>query len=74
VTGKWGCGAFRGDCELKFVIQWLACSWVDRKYVFVNWGEDHKNEHYEEVVKRLAKRKTTDVLQVLVDYGQARKK
>ena len=26
VTGNWGCGAFRGDIELKCVIQWMACS------------------------------------------------
>ncbi|CAK9060457.1 unnamed protein product [Durusdinium trenchii] len=26
VTGLWGCGAFRGDPELKFIIQWISCS------------------------------------------------
>ena len=26
VTGRWGCGAFGGDVELKFVIQWGCCS------------------------------------------------
>jgi poly(ADP-ribose) glycohydrolase len=26
VTGLWGCGAFRGDPELKCVIQWICCS------------------------------------------------
>ncbi|CAE7211362.1 Parg, partial [Symbiodinium pilosum] len=26
VTGLWGCGAFGGDMELKFVIQWISCS------------------------------------------------
>ncbi|ETO27829.1 hypothetical protein RFI_09303 [Reticulomyxa filosa] len=25
-TGNWGCGVFRGNVELKFVIQWLAAS------------------------------------------------
>ena len=25
-TDKWGCGAFRGDPEIKFLIQWMACS------------------------------------------------
>jgi poly(ADP-ribose) glycohydrolase len=40
VTGKWGCGAFGGDPELKFVIQWLAASWADRNMMFVNWGEE----------------------------------
>jgi len=26
VTGLWGCGAFRGDIELKCIIQWICCS------------------------------------------------
>eukprot|EP00930_Biecheleria_cincta_P008671 TRINITY_DN110200_c0_g1_i1.p1 TRINITY_DN110200_c0_g1~~TRINITY_DN110200_c0_g1_i1.p1 ORF type:complete len:451 (-),score=70.19 TRINITY_DN110200_c0_g1_i1:114-1466(-) len=26
VTGLWGCGAFRGDAELKCMIQWMCCS------------------------------------------------
>ena len=28
-TGKWGCGVFHNDVELKFVQQWIACSAVD---------------------------------------------
>ncbi|CAL1168378.1 unnamed protein product [Cladocopium goreaui] len=26
VTGLWGCGAFRGEPELKLLIQWISCS------------------------------------------------
>ena len=26
VSGRWGCGAFKGDEELKFLIQWVAAS------------------------------------------------
>ena len=29
-TGKWGCGAFGGNEEMKFVIQWIACSEAER--------------------------------------------
>lgn len=25
-TGRWGCGIFGGDPQLKFLIQWLAAS------------------------------------------------
>lgn len=25
-TGNWGCGAFNGDPELKFLLQWMAAS------------------------------------------------
>ena len=38
-TGRWGCGAFAGDPQLKMVIQWLACSLADRNMIFVNWNE-----------------------------------
>ncbi len=29
-TGNWGCGAFNGNPELKFMIQWMAASHQDR--------------------------------------------
>ena len=30
-TGNWGCGVFRGDAELKLLIQWVACSLTGRE-------------------------------------------
>ncbi len=39
VTGKWGCGAFRGDAELKFVIQWLAASRCHRSMLFCGFHD-----------------------------------
>ncbi|CAL8092493.1 unnamed protein product [Orchesella dallaii] len=33
-TGNWGCGAFNGDPELKFLIQWMAASEVKRSRMF----------------------------------------
>lgn len=73
ITGKWGCGAFKGDPELKFIIQWLACSWINRKYVFVNWGEDQKNEYYEEVISHLKKKKTAQIVELLTQYAKYRR-
>jgi len=29
-SGNWGCGAFGGDPQLKFLLQWMACSVADR--------------------------------------------
>ena len=33
-TGKWGCGAFGGDPQLKFLIQWMATSLLRRPMIF----------------------------------------
>jgi poly(ADP-ribose) glycohydrolase len=30
VTGRWGCGAFKGDEDLKILIQWVAASEANR--------------------------------------------
>lgn len=51
-TGRWGCGAFRGDSQLKFVIQWLAASQVGKSMVFYRKG-DHELEAAEKVVGKL---------------------
>jgi len=34
VTGKWGCGLFNGHPEIKFIVQWIACSVYDRNMIF----------------------------------------
>jgi len=33
-TGKWGCGLFGGDAQLKFLIQWIAASRAKRNMLF----------------------------------------
>ena len=33
-TGKWGCGAFNGNVQLKFLIQWLAASYNGKAMIF----------------------------------------
>uniref|UniRef100_K3WNS6 poly(ADP-ribose) glycohydrolase n=1 Tax=Globisporangium ultimum (strain ATCC 200006 / CBS 805.95 / DAOM BR144) TaxID=431595 RepID=K3WNS6_GLOUD len=41
-TGNWGCGVFRGDAELKFLIQWLAASFAGRELVYVLFDRDQE--------------------------------
>ena len=38
-TGKWGCGAFNGNPQLKFVIQWIAASANSRQMIFYAFGD-----------------------------------
>jgi hypothetical protein len=33
-TGKWGCGVYKGDSELKFLIQYIVCSYFKRPMIF----------------------------------------
>lgn len=41
-SGNWGCGVFRGDPELKLLIQWLAASLAGRDLVYVLFDRDHE--------------------------------
>lgn len=38
-TGRWGCGVFKGDSQLKFLIQWLACSQCEREMYFYPFND-----------------------------------
>ena len=39
VTGNWGCGVFKGDFQLKFLIQWVAASLCNRKLRYLSWSK-----------------------------------
>uniref|UniRef100_A0A1I8GI98 poly(ADP-ribose) glycohydrolase n=1 Tax=Macrostomum lignano TaxID=282301 RepID=A0A1I8GI98_9PLAT len=38
-TGNWGCGAFKGDVRLKFLIQLMACSLARRPVAYFTFGD-----------------------------------
>lgn len=42
-TGRWGCGAFAGDDELKFIIQWLACSLSNKTMLYLLWETESES-------------------------------
>ena len=39
-TGKWGCGVFKGNPELKFIIQWMAATKANRNIIFCSFKDD----------------------------------
>jgi poly(ADP-ribose) glycohydrolase len=39
VTGNWGCGAFRGNLQLKFLIQWIGCSMAEKRMIYCPYGK-----------------------------------
>lgn len=39
-TGNWGCGAFRGHPQIKFLVQLMACSATRRDMVYFTFGDE----------------------------------
>jgi poly(ADP-ribose) glycohydrolase len=56
-TGNWGTGGFLGDHELKFIIQWLACSRARRKMTYCLF----KNPDYLNILNFINKYKACTV-------------
>ncbi|CAD8107239.1 unnamed protein product [Paramecium sonneborni] len=60
-TGKWGCGVFEGDCELKIIIQLIAFSASianedqQRKMIFSTF-KDKKTNQYQKVLDDIIKK------------------
>ena len=52
-TGNWGCGAFGGDRETKFLIQWIVASVVQRPMVYFTFGDVPLMEHARQLGARL---------------------
>ena len=79
-TGLWGCGAFRGDVELKFIIQWIGCSLEPsvRKMIFCPWDKrqyllDRGLAELEEQLQgKVSVKKVLDLLVQDTDYETSR--
>jgi hypothetical protein len=56
-TGKWGCGFAKGDKELKFIIQWIACSKCDQTMVFYTSNDLEFKKRIDLVVDEVLKKK-----------------
>ena len=68
-TGHWGCGVFRGDKELKALIQLLAASKAKKEIIFCMPGRSFQ-EDFTAVIKFLKKEKTPPgkIYNALVKY------
>lgn len=52
-TGKWGCGVFRGNPELKYLIQVLAANMAGRDIIFcLSEGLEDIHEQYQELFQK----------------------
>lgn len=66
-TGNWGCGVFKGDVQLKFMIQWIAASIVKKRLVYYPYGNNKLNNVID-VIKRIFDQPINKVMKVLIDY------
>lgn len=48
-TGKWGCGAFNGDPQLKAVIQLMAAAKTRRGLAFFTFGDEHLEQSLQQI-------------------------
>ncbi|KAJ8973028.1 hypothetical protein NQ317_012633 [Molorchus minor] len=58
-TGNWGCGAFRGSCELKSLIQLIACSVANRDLVYYSFGNENLRDELYNMHTFLANNRVT---------------
>lgn len=58
-TGKWGCGAFNGDPELKALIQLMAAGKARRGLAFFTFRDETLKRNLEQIYTLLVKREIT---------------
>lgn len=65
-TGHWGCGAFKGNPNLKFMIQWLACSLTKNKLKYY-----YGNQLYNiiQLYNKFKNKTTMDLYNVIMEYN-----
>eukprot|EP00033_Pygsuia_biforma_P001931 GCRY01002153.1.p1 GENE.GCRY01002153.1~~GCRY01002153.1.p1 ORF type:complete len:667 (+),score=164.22 GCRY01002153.1:166-2166(+) len=71
-TGNWGCGAFQGNGELKFVIQWIAASYWNRSMAYFTFGHQELTAAINDFTSRVLNAGLTigDLFEALMAYGE----
>lgn len=58
-TGNWGCGAFKGDPKLKFIIQLMACNAARRNMVYYTFDNAELRDTIHDLYLFLGNNKVT---------------
>ena len=71
-TGNWGCGAFGGDLQLKFLIQWCAASAAQRPLEYFTFGNDQLandlNSFVQKIFKKVPRTTSGELYSALMMY------
>ncbi|GFT97314.1 poly(ADP-ribose) glycohydrolase [Nephila pilipes] len=70
-TGNWGCGAFKGDPNLKFIIQLMAASQAGRDLVYFTFNSVHLKKELRDIYNLIIEKNLAvgDVWRILVNYS-----
>lgn len=55
ITGNWGCGAFKGNLTVKFMIQWIAASLAGKRLMYCPFGKGQEIQQCPDVLKFIQK-------------------
>jgi len=67
-TGRWGCGVFLGDSQLKLILQWIAASQAGRDMIFYRFNDD-KLKDAERVIKKFESCTIGEIFEGLKSYN-----
>lgn len=67
-TGPWGCGVFKGDEQLKFLLQWIAASRAGRKMVY-HCSNISKKRDIEDVIQTHKGKAVGDLMRCVLDIS-----
>ncbi|XP_050542073.1 poly(ADP-ribose) glycohydrolase [Daktulosphaira vitifoliae] len=71
-TGNWGCGAFRGDSQLKSLLQLLSAAEAKRDIAYFTFGDTGLRDSINDIHSFLKNKKVTvgEICQILIKYNQ----
>jgi len=69
-TGKWGCGVFNGHNQLKFLLQWIAASYLQRKIIFCSFEDKRIEEFGNEIIKKYQGKPIKDLYAKILEINK----
>ena len=73
LTGKWGCGVFNGNVQLKLLIQWIAASYCKKEMCFFSMGDNHIKQ-VDDIKKKFFGRSIGKLVYLVLDYWKYTRK
>lgn len=65
ISGNWGCGVFNGTPEIKFILQWLACSQAGRDLVYTTFGNAKLKTNMARLAEKMKDKTVGDIAKIL---------